>query len=201
MGAESLPERERRIRQKVEAMCAPNSCLSCAAIWHVTAHSLLLSLCKLPEVHVCCGCSFNKREADFAVRSEWDNYLEALEDIAFNLIEGIDVAATTERLVRYERENAESIVAVAAQQVTVPAAEPAICRCALACHSSSSRHAGHAVSGFWCRQKQLVGQMRQPPLWTAMPRPQAPRLPLQLVPRRSMPRGTAQCSTLRRSQA
>ena len=61
--------------------------------------------------------SFNKREADFASRAEWDNYLEEREDIAFNLIENIDVAASNERLSRYEQENAESIVAVAARQV------------------------------------------------------------------------------------
>ena len=60
---------------------------------------------------------FNKREADFASRAEWDNYLEEREDIAFNLIENIDVAASNERLSRYEQENAESIVAVAARQV------------------------------------------------------------------------------------
>jgi CDK-activating kinase assembly factor MAT1 len=60
---------------------------------------------------------FNKREEDFDSRAEWDNYLEEREDIAFNLIENIDVAAATERLSRYEQENAESIVAVAARQV------------------------------------------------------------------------------------
>ena len=60
---------------------------------------------------------FNKREADFSSRAEWDNYLEEREDIAFNLIENIDVAASNERLSRYEQENAESIIAVAARQV------------------------------------------------------------------------------------
>ena len=60
---------------------------------------------------------FNKREEDFEIRAEWDNYLEEREDIAFNLIENINIAAATQRLARYERENAESIVKVAARQV------------------------------------------------------------------------------------
>jgi CDK-activating kinase assembly factor MAT1 len=64
------------------------------------------------------SCRFNKREEDFSSRAEWDNYLEEQEDIAFNLIENIDVGAANERLSRYEQENAESIVAVAARQVS-----------------------------------------------------------------------------------
>lgn len=83
----------------------------------------------LRNVQKCRECSFNKREEDFATRSEWDNYLEAREDIAFNLIEGIDIAATTERLARFERENAESIVAVAAKQVAVREGHDALCCC------------------------------------------------------------------------
>lgn len=66
-----------------------------------------------------CLCRFNKREEDFATRAGYDNYLEEREDIAFNLIEVIDVPAATERLARYERENADSIVAVAARQVSL----------------------------------------------------------------------------------
>jgi len=66
-----------------------------------------------------CVCRFNKREEDFATRAGYDNYLEEREDIAFNLIEVIDVPAATERLARYERENADSIVAVAARQVSL----------------------------------------------------------------------------------
>lgn len=66
---------------------------------------------------LCTLCRFNKREEDFDSRAEYDNYLEEREDIAFNLIEAIDVAGATERLARYERENADSIVAVAARQV------------------------------------------------------------------------------------
>ena len=60
---------------------------------------------------------FNKAESDFEAKEAYDNYLEEREDIAFNLIEGIDVAETTARLVQYERENADSIIAVNVRQV------------------------------------------------------------------------------------
>jgi CDK-activating kinase assembly factor MAT1 len=115
MGADSLLDRESRVRRKVEAMCV-------ARMSHPRLHALeeTLSLMRwLSDTNLArfVKHSFNKREADFASRAEWDNYLEEREDIAFNLIENIDVAASNERLSRYEQENAESIVAVAARQV------------------------------------------------------------------------------------
>lgn len=39
----------------------------------------------------------------------YDDYLEEREDIIFNLVEGIDVKATEERVKRYQRDNAENI--------------------------------------------------------------------------------------------
>mmetsp|Transcript_2522 Transcript_2522/g.6440 ORF Transcript_2522/g.6440 Transcript_2522/m.6440 type:complete len:183 (+) Transcript_2522:161-709(+) len=53
---------------------------------------------------------FNKREEDFPEKAEWDDYLETLEDIVYNLTNNIDVQQTEQRLVEYERANRASII-------------------------------------------------------------------------------------------
>lgn len=53
---------------------------------------------------------FNKREDDFASLREYNDYLEEVEDMTFNLIEGIDVPAIEAKIAQYERENAEQII-------------------------------------------------------------------------------------------
>ncbi|WZN62671.1 putative CDK-activating kinase assembly factor MAT1 [Chloropicon roscoffensis] len=53
----------------------------------------------------------------FATNDEWNDYLEQREDIAFNLVEGIDQAETEERLRRVEVENADTIAANRAKEV------------------------------------------------------------------------------------
>ena len=60
---------------------------------------------------------YNKAESDFEAKAADDNYLEEGEDIAFDLIEGLDNVETTARLTRHECENASSIIAVNARQV------------------------------------------------------------------------------------
>lgn len=54
--------------------------------------------------------SFNKREEDFASLREYNDYLEEVEDMVFNLIEGIDVEAIEEKIKDYSQENAEQIM-------------------------------------------------------------------------------------------
>ncbi|KAK7271833.1 hypothetical protein RJT34_28048 [Clitoria ternatea] len=53
---------------------------------------------------------FNKREDDFPSLKEYNDYLEEVEDMTFNLIEGIDVAAIEEKIANYQEENAEQIM-------------------------------------------------------------------------------------------
>lgn len=53
---------------------------------------------------------FNKREEDFPSLREYNDYLEEVEDMTFNLIEGIDVAAIEAKIAKYQEENAEQIV-------------------------------------------------------------------------------------------
>ncbi|ONK77654.1 uncharacterized protein A4U43_C02F9070 [Asparagus officinalis] len=52
---------------------------------------------------------FNKREEDFPSLREYNDYLEEVEDMTFNLIEGIDVAAIEAKIEKYRKENAEQI--------------------------------------------------------------------------------------------
>mmetsp|Transcript_2349 Transcript_2349/g.7029 ORF Transcript_2349/g.7029 Transcript_2349/m.7029 type:complete len:190 (-) Transcript_2349:1308-1877(-) len=59
---------------------------------------------------------FNREEVDFASADEYNDYLEQKEDIIFNLTERIDVEATAARLAKYERDNADSILAVNLRQ-------------------------------------------------------------------------------------
>lgn len=53
---------------------------------------------------------FNKREEDFPSLKEYNDYLEEVEDMTCNLIEGIDVPAIEAKIAKYEEENAEQIM-------------------------------------------------------------------------------------------
>lgn len=52
---------------------------------------------------------FNKRRDDFANDAAYDDYLEMVEDIIYNLVNNINVEGTKTRVERYRRENQESI--------------------------------------------------------------------------------------------
>lgn len=52
---------------------------------------------------------FNKKEDDFETVSEYDNYLEQIETIIFNLTNNIDVEETKRIIDEYKKENAETI--------------------------------------------------------------------------------------------
>ena len=54
---------------------------------------------------------FNKREEDFQDLRAFNDYLEAKEDICFNLSNGIDVEENQKKLNRYEEANKASIAA------------------------------------------------------------------------------------------
>ncbi|KAF8469165.1 CDK-activating kinase assembly factor MAT1-domain-containing protein [Kalaharituber pfeilii] len=57
---------------------------------------------------------FNKRHSDFDNLKQYNDYLEEVESLTFNLIHGIDVAATEAKLSAYESLNKSSIAANAA---------------------------------------------------------------------------------------
>ncbi|KAI3980946.1 hypothetical protein MKX01_025511 [Papaver californicum] len=52
---------------------------------------------------------YNKREEDFSSLREYNDYLEEVEDMTTNLIDGIDVAAIEAKIAHYKEENAEQI--------------------------------------------------------------------------------------------
>ncbi|KAK7837638.1 cdk-activating kinase assembly factor mat1 [Quercus suber] len=56
------------------------------------------------------GFKFNKREEDFSSLKEYNDYLEEVEDMTFNLIEGIDVPAVEAKIAEYEKENHDQIM-------------------------------------------------------------------------------------------
>lgn len=60
--------------------------------------------------------TFNKREQDFDTLEEYNNYLEELEVIVFNLVYGIDVEETESNLQSYEQANRNAILANAIRQ-------------------------------------------------------------------------------------
>lgn len=53
---------------------------------------------------------FNKREEDFPSLREYNDYLEEVEDMIVNLVEGIDVPAIEAKISQYQKENAEQIM-------------------------------------------------------------------------------------------
>ncbi|KAL3503898.1 hypothetical protein ACH5RR_033739 [Cinchona calisaya] len=59
---------------------------------------------------------FNKREEDFPTLREYNDYLEEVEDMVVNLIEGIDVPAIEAKIAQYQTENAEQIMIAQARK-------------------------------------------------------------------------------------
>ncbi|KAJ8456008.1 hypothetical protein OPV22_034924 [Ensete ventricosum] len=53
---------------------------------------------------------YNKRDEDFPSRREYNDYLEEVEDMTYNLIEGIDVAAIEAEIAKHQEENADQII-------------------------------------------------------------------------------------------
>ncbi|GER27542.1 CDK-activating kinase assembly factor MAT1 [Striga asiatica] len=53
---------------------------------------------------------YNKREEDFQSLREYNDYLEEVEDMVVNLVDGVDVPAIEARIAEYQRENAEQIM-------------------------------------------------------------------------------------------
>lgn len=52
---------------------------------------------------------YNKREEDFASLAEYNDYLEEIEDIVYNLCNNIDIIETNKRIEAYKRDNREVI--------------------------------------------------------------------------------------------
>ncbi|KAJ7563313.1 hypothetical protein O6H91_03G105600 [Diphasiastrum complanatum] len=65
---------------------------------------------------------YNKREDDFPSLRAYNDYLEEVEDIIINLVEGVDVQATKDKVAKYQEENAEQIVASRARKAEEQAA-------------------------------------------------------------------------------
>ena len=65
---------------------------------------------------------FNKRQSDFDTLRQFNDYLEEVEALTFNLIHGIDLAETEKKLSAYESLNKSSIAANAALAASEQAA-------------------------------------------------------------------------------
>lgn len=53
---------------------------------------------------------FNKKEEDFATLDEYNNYLEMIEEIIYNLTHNIDIINTNKRIDAYKKENKDVIL-------------------------------------------------------------------------------------------
>ena len=62
---------------------------------------------------------FNKKEEDFEQLSEWNDYLEMVEDIIFNLTNGVDILGTNKRIAEYKERNKDFISKNRYDSVTV----------------------------------------------------------------------------------
>ena len=60
--------------------------------------------------------SLNRREEEFELKRDWDDFLELREEFVMNLALGTDVAATNRKLKEYEQANSASIKQNAALQ-------------------------------------------------------------------------------------
>nr|GLL42337.1 CDK-activating kinase assembly factor MAT1 [Ipomoea trifida] len=59
---------------------------------------------------------YNKREDDFPSLREYNDYLEEVENMICDLVEGIDVPAIEARIAEYQKENAEQIMIAQARK-------------------------------------------------------------------------------------
>lgn len=53
---------------------------------------------------------YNKKEEDFATLDEYNDYLEEIETVIYNLSNNIDILETNRRIEQYKKENKESIM-------------------------------------------------------------------------------------------
>ncbi|XP_019559457.2 CDK-activating kinase assembly factor MAT1 [Aedes albopictus] len=53
---------------------------------------------------------FNKKEDDFATLGEYNDYLELIEELVFNLCNNIDIINTNKRIEQYKKENRDTIL-------------------------------------------------------------------------------------------
>lgn len=59
---------------------------------------------------------FNKREEDFESLRDWNDYLNDVEDITFNLVNNVDVEETTKRFEAYQKANEKEIIENASRE-------------------------------------------------------------------------------------
>ncbi|CAI9114830.1 OLC1v1015639C1 [Oldenlandia corymbosa var. corymbosa] len=68
------------------------------------------------------GNIFNKREEDFPSLKDYNDYLEEVEDMIENILEGNDLPAIEAKIAEYQRENAEQIMIAQARKAEEDAA-------------------------------------------------------------------------------
>ncbi|KAI9228760.1 MAG: CDK-activating kinase assembly factor MAT1-domain-containing protein [Piptocephalis tieghemiana] len=52
---------------------------------------------------------FNQREEDFSSLKEYNDHLELVEELTFNLVQGVDVEETEEKIAKFQMEHAQQI--------------------------------------------------------------------------------------------
>lgn len=80
-------------------------------------------------------CRFNRREAEFNTLLDYNNYLEEIETLTFNLLNNIDVARTEATLAEYARHNAQ----ITSQNKSLSAQESAGTEAQLAAQKEQAR--------------------------------------------------------------
>ncbi|WZY86095.1 hypothetical protein YC2023_032479 [Brassica napus] len=71
---------------------------------------------------------YNKREEDFSALKDYNDYLEEVECMIFDLVDGINVGAIEEKIKRYSQENAEQIMVNRARKAEDLTAALAACK-------------------------------------------------------------------------
>ncbi|XP_010432941.1 PREDICTED: uncharacterized protein LOC104717110 isoform X2 [Camelina sativa] len=71
---------------------------------------------------------FNRREEDFPSLKDYNDYLEEVECMVFDLIDGINVEAIEAKIKRYSKENAEQIMINRARKAEELTAALAACK-------------------------------------------------------------------------
>ncbi|KAL2513297.1 cyclin-dependent kinase-activating kinase assembly factor-related [Abeliophyllum distichum] len=93
---------------------------------------------------------YNKREEDFPSLREYNDYLEEVEDMICNLIEGVDVPAIEAKIAEYQKENAEQIMNAHARKAEEYAAAVAASKGQPAQTGVDLSSSSQAGTGHWC---------------------------------------------------
>ncbi|KAJ4899061.1 cyclin-dependent kinase-activating kinase assembly factor-related protein [Raphanus sativus] len=109
---------------------------------------------------------YNKREEDFSALKDYNDYLEEVECMIFDLVDGINVEAIEEKIKRYSRENVEQIMVNRARKAEDLTAALAACKAQQPPQTDADTSSNHGTTA-----ATAYSQAPRPTAYSQTPRP------------------------------